>query len=373
MKLQPAIYRIKNIELHNCTEKDSIEIISTINKYKIYKEYKTTNCKYKFLQYIENLDVVYELEKNNVIINKKHHLFYLIENEERGTIEYILKKINNFNLKNDKSLMDYLIRNNYLDYLVKNNLINCDEEILYKNILKPFIFHVIDIGNINQIKLLLNRNFDINILNQKSNTFQYLLVKYENEINIDIVNILINKKINLNNINNSLTNPTLLLHLIKIGNIELIELLLKNKVETEIVNSDGKTALLRLFISDYFDINILKLLLNHGVQINHLDKDKKSALYYAIKLKYYLAISLLINNGAKIKFEYFDSKIDNKIEKILLDNRISDNVDLIKKIDSYLPEIRKNEILYNYNITREKKIEKLKNYVKEFIDITIDL
>jgi len=185
------------------------------------------------------------------------------------------------------------------------------------------------VGNIDIVELLIQRNADINLCNFEGDhaliisvnlghfDIAKLLIDSGADINhcdhananalyfasqngyLNIVELLIQSaSFNLDfNIFNSRTSANPLLAASKNGHIDIVKLLIQNGSDVNVYNFEGDTALIMASIMGNFDI--AKLLIDSGADINYINNSGDSALSYAAKNNHFNIVELLYH-----KMEY---------------------------------------------------------------------
>jgi len=224
------------------------------------------------------------------------------------------------------------------------------------------------IGNIEIIKLLLDKGTNINAQNFSKTTPLYIAVLNNN---FDLVNLLLSKGADVN-ISDILGKTPLMLALQSVENqkdsdtsYKMVKLLLDNGAGLNAKDKNGEYVI--HYAAKYPNINIVKLLVEKGIDVNQTDVDGNTPIYFTIKssnktldklevIKLFLSINLNINIVNSFKQTPLhiacQNNADLEIIKLLLDkenvnlldnNKTSvlvyavrnGNLDLIKLLDSY--------------------------------------
>jgi len=142
-------------------------------------------------------------------------------------------------------------------------------------------------------------SFDANQLRRGGQT---LLLWAIRNAQLDVVRILIDKKANIEAIDEN--GQTVLMFAVNKGNVSIISLLLDSGVNIESADQFGDTVLMKAASAGNFDV--VKLLLDYHANINVVNEFGHTALMYAIKNKKIDVIELLIDKGAN---PYLESKV----------------------------------------------------------------
>ena len=150
----------------------------------------------------------------------------------------------------------------------------------------------IDRGNLNIVKLLINKSIDINQLPKEKgkSALAYSITKG----NEDIVKLLL-----LNDADINIDKTPLLITALSTQNYkyQIVKLLLDAGVDIDVRDGWGDTPLTKACEKGYTDA--VKLLIEYGADVNYADKKGKKPLYYAINSsKKNEIIKLLVDEGA---------------------------------------------------------------------------
>ena len=214
-------------------EKDTLAHIAAINK-----------------QY----EILKELHQFGVDMN--------VKNEQGHTVLYYAIKIGN------KDMIDYLVHE------IKVNLQEVDNE--GNNIVQVALLH--QFNNIDLIKELLNLDLDFNRKNATGqNTYETAILTQ----NKDIVQIFIDKGLNLNGVDENGNNAIHILLTHKIDNLTFLSELIKKGTDLNGLNKQGQTPLYLAIL--YGDKNTVEVLLKNKVNLNSVNSDGESAVEIAEK------------------------------------------------------------------------------------------
>lgn len=231
------------------------------------------------------------------------------------------------------------------------------EEVLQldfdKNLLdkegKPALFHLKVLDHLNLLKIMLSNGVDISTKDKNGNNLLFYVAKGNLE-NLDMFNYLIEKNINLNEIN--IHGDSILIELVKtIINLDkefldsldkekniilMINKLIELKVDLNIKNNDGLSALMLAAKSNNYEL--VKALIENHADVNIEDDNKDTALSITAVCgnSYWEVIECLLVNGAKIDTKNNNNQtvIEKLIEIILHnDNNKKADVSLISEID----------------------------------------
>ena len=162
------------------------------------------------------------------------------------------------------------------------------------------------------IRLLIERGININEINTKNgfNALMILCVQYNHDKLVDIVRLFIENGINLNATSSDGWN---VLHIIcryynRENFIELVDLLIENGIEINAVTNENTFTALHILVQFYVGddlLNIISSLIKHGIDINSKSKGGGHILSYVIRFhgneKLIDILRLLIENGSDVK------------------------------------------------------------------------
>ena len=152
-------------------------------------------------------------------------------------------------------------------------------------------------GDLNIVKLLINKGIDINQLpKEKGNNEDYkgksALAYSITKKNKDIVKLLL-----LNNADLTIDKEPILYTALIYYEYQIVKLLLDAGADIDIRDGLGNTPLTKACEKGYIDA--VKLLIEYGADVNYADKKGKKPLYYAINIsKKNEIIKLLVDEGA---------------------------------------------------------------------------
>lgn len=152
-------------------------------------------------------------------------------------------------------------------------------------------------GDLNIVKLLINKGIDINQLpKEKGNNEDYkgksALAYSITQKNKDIVKLLL-----LNNADLTIDKEPILYTALIYYEYQIVKLLLDAGADIDIRDGWGNTPLTKACEKGYIDA--VKLLIEYGADVNYADKKGKKPLYYAINIsKKNEIIKLLVDEGA---------------------------------------------------------------------------
>lgn len=175
-----------------------------------------------------------------------------------------------------------------------------------------YLHAAIQRGDLNIIKLLINKGIDINQLPKENGYYTdykgksalaYSIIKR----NVDIVKLLLLNDADINIDKEPILHLALIYYEYyeygykKKNILNIIKLLLDAGVDIDIRNYFGTTPLIETIKEGYIDA--IKLLIEYGADVNYADKEGKKPLYYALNyLKNYSEnneiIKLLVDEGA---------------------------------------------------------------------------
>jgi hypothetical protein len=331
--------------------------------------------KYAYIDPIEKLDILNQVLNKDFYINGHHIIFKLFDDKKDDFVLYFLNNNNiDLNIKKDGiALYNYLIRSIYLDYCIEKNIVKADS--CYKNNI-ALIFEMIELKEWQIVEKLLKQDFDINIKYKQYNLLYYLIEYNKCADILDIVKILIDKKVNLNETFSDYIENTILNIAISKKDIRLIELFLKNNAKIDILNGDNNTDLLRLKYCSNFNFNTLKLLIQYRANINTLDATGKALIYYMIETNNLSGAEILVINGATIYQDCLKLKMTDKmrnVSRLVKSNLISEsNKALFNNLQESFP-LNIITLIQANSVSIEEKKSKLEQYVKKLIEFTINI
>ena len=374
IKSQNDLYNIRKINVKLQEENEKLNLENNKIKFEFIQEKNKIIEKIIEIQSKANTDI--ELNKN-IFLNQNE------ENKLNNVYLYYIDKIKNLTYEKNKLLTcnyDFFIKINDLSQLIeeKNNIINEKQKIISANELK-----------------ILNLEQEINIIKIKnkeiSNQLKEAQIKI-NEFSFDKGdNIVFQEKI-LDNKYNMMKRQ--LENKIAQLNKNLEDLNIKNinisKNNKELKETNEKLVTDFLLKKEQFD-NIIKEKNQLIKDINNLKTDIKikeeeiitNKNEYEIKIKYLLENINKENDNKKYDIEQIKSLINSIYEKLSStnnDNNINSNIALFLK--NNINEIAKlkeiNKQMYSLSQNKEMNIilkeenEKLKNHIKEIMNLTLE-
>ena len=374
IKSQNDLYNIRKINVKLQEENEKLNLENNKIKFEFIQEKNKIIEKIIEIQSKANTDI--ELNKN-IFLNQNE------ENKLNNVYLYYIDKIKNLTYEKNKLLTcnyDFFIKINDLSQLIeeKNNIINEKQKIISANELK-----------------ILNLEQEINIIKIKnkeiSNQLKEAQIKI-NEFSFDKGdNIVFQEKI-LDNKYNMMKRQ--LENKIAQLNKNLEDLNIKNinisKNNKELKETNEKLVTDFLLKKEQFD-NIIKEKNQLIKDINNLKTDIKikeeeiitNKNEYENKIKYLLENINKENDNKKYDIEQIKSLINSIYEKLSStnnDNNINSNIALFLK--NNINEIAKlkeiNKQMYSLcqnkemNIILKEENEKLKNHIKEIMNLTLE-
>jgi len=239
----------------------------------------------------------------NVIDNKNcTPLVYAAKNDNLEIIEYLLNNGAKMNVKNSESpLIFACMNNNYVivEYLLKARVnVNATEFKIFNNG-KNALFFACDNNNLKMVKLLINYKINMNC-NFGYKVLHPLHIACVNN-NYKLVKLLIQNNINLHNfelsfndfIINELSPFTIFSNK---SSTKIINILIKKKIG---INEPCSYSFPIIIASNLNNLKIVNLLIKNGANINSKDTLNNNALHFAC-----------IQNNFKIAKLLIDNKID---------------------------------------------------------------
>ncbi|ANB50695.1 hypothetical protein [Powai lake megavirus] len=301
-----------------------------------------TNGPLHFLAY-QNQNKLIENIPNDIIIK-----IIKQPNLEGDTIAHIAAKLKNlellkylFGIDINIIYLSNLLGYRVLYYIVDNvemikyiltNYYVCDHLINYN--ISLIDYYILN-NNVNMILFLLN-NLELNEYTNKS-IFTIVQSKYNLNTKINLLDIFINFRIDIDQINNNYIST--LSVCIQQNNYQLVKFFLKHNVNINYSGADNNyNPLIMSIISG--NTRIVKLLLYYGADINIRDKNFKSPCHHIIYNNTLFSIKLIkyfIVNTQNINFP---DKFGNTVLNLILQLpnwKLFTDVLSTKKLDIYLP------------------------------------
>lgn len=188
-------------------------------------------------------------------------------------------------------------------------------DFLIKKINKPDINSIfakaVSRKNMDYLKVLMKYNIDFNYKFSSEDTF--LMIASQHQQNVDVIEMLINKGIDINTKSKRDGKTALIIATEDNSNIQIIETLLKHGADVNIKDNKGKTALITVIennrhIENSLTLRVVEALLKHNADINIKDNEGKTAFDY-LKENYEF-YKFLGDNG-------YNTKICKKIYDLL--------------------------------------------------------
>ena len=212
-------------------------------------------------------------------------------------------------MQQKRALKPEFKENKTYEELNKERIKSVDERV-------PLIDAIND-GNLELVRLLLNKEADINSKDPDGNTALMLAIFHDN---IGITSLLLDRGVDVNAFNQDGNTAlhcavgvvdTSSVEAMKMGSatVSAIEMLLDNGSDINAKNGDGCTPLLVLYSSCCGQsVAVAKTLIDRGADVNALDKDGDTALHYAFRWaasfdtdnSATVAMKVLLDNGADI-------------------------------------------------------------------------
>jgi len=236
-------------------------------------------------------------------------LFELYKYKENQNDNYFINLYGCFNnLINCTNLNLDEVNEKSIELLTNKELYNVLEILIDNN--KDFIHHKlclyllaysikINKKNINIIKLLLLKINNEYLIDNIENKFFFEILNYPNDEKNkkELIDILINKGINLNSKYN---NCYLLIESIKIQNDVITKLLIERGLKINIKDKLQQKNLLMYAIEYNNNIEIIELLLRKRIDINDKDMKSNTSLHYACKYRSIDVLNILLNEKIKV-------------------------------------------------------------------------
>jgi ankyrin repeat protein len=127
----------------------------------------------------------------------------------------------------------------------------------------------------------------------------YLISSSNNCTNINILELLIKNKANINHSDNG--GDTALIDASRNNNYEIVKFLINHNANVSHYNNKGQSAL--IMVADNGNIDIAKLLIKAKANINHADIENNNALIIAVFENHIDIVKLLIENNANVNYK----------------------------------------------------------------------
>jgi TPR repeat protein len=243
-----------------------------------------------------NMGIVYE-RKNKYKLAIKYYKIACDMNNSYGcsNLAWYYKNEKN-SLENELKAFKYYNKACKLDGI--NNSKSCD--------LSLELFDKFSKFNINKIKKLIHKGFNINTYNCAGDTLLSKAIEYGKT---DVVNFLISQGAN---INDTYSGQTLLHLAIKKGNIKIFKILINNGIDIHKKNFRGMTPL--AYASFIGEPKMVKILIEHRAKVNIVNNDDflypkgMTPLLYAASQSNPKVVKILLDNGANIYSKNADGK-----------------------------------------------------------------
>lgn len=301
--------------------------INTVNKLKQTALMKailscTVNDKLK-MKYVEIL------LKNKIDVNlkdKDNKTAYILS-KERGysNIANLLLKYGAYKEEyklDPNSLITALVNKNYkrAKEMIENGV---DINFLAGSGFTPLMC---SIGNIEIMKLLLEKNVDVNMKNRFSLTALIAAVIINDE---NAVKLLLDNGADINVVY-SVNNSTPLMLAVKNNNRNIIRMLKEKSIDLNFKDSYGNTALLEAISVGFIDFQIIEFLILNTEQINVFNNLGISPLFKAVGLDKIKLVEFLLKNGADI-----NQKNKYGFSALTIARKSKNNPKMIKLLKAY--------------------------------------
>ena len=373
IKSQNELYNIQNINIKLKEENEKLNLENNKVKFEFIKEKNKIIEKIIEIQSKVNSDI--ELNKN-IFLNQNE------ENKLNNVYLYYIDKIKNLTYEKNKLLTcnyDFFIKINDLSQLIeeKNNIINEKQKIISSNELKILNLeqeiNIIKIKNkeiSNQLKeaqIKINEfSFDKGdniVFQEKILDNKYNMMKRQLENKIAQLNKNL-EDLNIKNINISKNNKEL-----KETNEKLVtDFLLKKEQLDNIMNEKNKLIK---------DINNLKT--DIKIKEEEIITNKNGC---ENKIRYLEENINNVNDNKKDDIDQIKSLINSIYEKVPINNENNINSNIALFLKNNINEIAKlkeiNKLMYSLyknkemNIILKEENEKLKNHIKEIMNLTLE-
>jgi ankyrin repeat protein len=285
-------------------------------------------------------DCLQLLIKNKADVNKVDNngtlpLFIASSNGYLNCIELLIENNSDINYKTNDGFTPLTIASTNGHFECIKLLIEKCADINNFGFESPFL-NACKSGNHDCVKLFIDKGIYVYQVDSENNT-ALSLVSLSGDYKS--VELLINKRLDVNAVNNNDKTPLILACSIfaakQKNNFECIDLLIKNGADVNKIDNEGYTALLLQSCNGNFEC--VKLLIENGADINKLDNENNTPLLLAARTKNYKCIELLIdkcldvnavNNFDKTPLLIASEFCSNKCIKLLINNgAIVDKVD----------------------------------------------
>lgn len=245
-------------------------------------------------------------------------LHYAVKDENFELVQGLIKLgccpiIPNFNMETPLILAALSENFNVFKFLI-----NEFNDILLKEEKNEILAISVSSGNFYHVCFLLEMNYDLDVFYRNS---PIILWGVESE-NIDIIKLLCDKNTNINLVDED--GMSALYDASAKGLVDIVSLLLKYGANKDIASNDGTTPL--IIASCYNQSDVVNLLLHHNANIEAKTKKGMTALLYAVSYGNIEIVKVLLAAGANIKVKDFkDRGIDFYARKIK-NNKIKSNI-----------------------------------------------
>jgi ankyrin repeat protein len=256
----------------------------------------------------------------------------ILWSEHENLLEYLI-----LNQKND--IIKILLNKNVnIDYLDDNN--------------KSILYNIIKFNFVETYELILNKNNKaigkniFEIYDSDNNIPLFYAIKFKNE---NFVNSILKEMTNINQKNNN--GDTSLLYTITYGTLNILKLLLEKSLYLKGINNNGETILHLIIKNNKYDM-LEYLLKNYKNNLNYdtLEFKYEFSIFHYLSIKMNYEMFKIINNN-KIKFNNnIQDKLGNTpyyyfIKNLYTNKNVNEkNIDEINKINDLLT------VNYNYNL-----------------------
>ena len=181
--------------------------------------------------------------------------------------------------------------------------------------------------------------------------------------NNDIEGVEFFLKNNLNLINSKNIGGATALHIAcREQNLEIVEILIKNKANINLQDNEGWTPLMRASLAG--DKEIVKLLIKNGAVINYQNKFSESAIFHSAQANCEECFEIILNDNLKIK-EIDFSNIKKNILSAIETAKKRDNQEIISLGSLWLEMLSKkikNKAKNNNSTQKIKDLQKLRKF-----------
>lgn len=210
-------------------------------------------------------------------------------------------------------------------------------------------------GDINNVKDLLYRGANVN--HNEPGGYSCLGISADSGY-LNIIKVLLNNKVEVDNVGDNVNNFTPLITAARKGYLEIVKILLDNDADINHLSSNGNSILQIMINTTYENLNVFKYLVKKGADIKNLHNITRFNNIMA-----YLKNDAWIESTLGINYDY------NKPRKLQIIDAVKINPSIINKLDKNelvsIPELQdllKSEEYGLFEIKKYNKWKKLERF-----------